>query len=187
MDHDDKAAIDGLFDRLRQAEGATGPRDAEAEAHIGAMVARQPAAPYYMAQAVLVQERALDALKARVDELERDLASRPAGGGGFLSCLFGPSKAAGSTPMAPRRDPLAGSMRQFQQAPRGGFLSGALQTAAGVAGGVLLGNMIAGMFASEAQAAAAPEPQPEPQPQPQPEPQAESAGSDFSFGDDDEF
>lgn len=39
--------------------------------------------------------------------------------------------------------------------PRGGgFLAGAAQTAMGVAGGVLLGNAIAGMFGgSEAQAA----------------------------------
>lgn len=36
----------------------------------------------------------------------------------------------------------------------GGFLAGAAQTAMGVAGGVLLGNAIAGMFAgNEAQAA----------------------------------
>ena len=34
----------------------------------------------------------------------------------------------------------------------GGFLAGAAQTAVGVAGGVLLGNAIAGMFAGPAEA-----------------------------------
>ncbi|MER8715919.1 DUF2076 family protein [Mesorhizobium sp. M1295] len=44
----------------------------------------------------------------------------------------------------------------------GGFLAGAAQTAMGVAGGVLLGNAIAGMFGgSEAQAAERPAPQPD--------------------------
>lgn len=179
MDHNDKAAIDGLFDRLRQAEAATGPRDGEPEAHIRTMVARQPAAPYYLAQAVLVQEQALNALNARVEELERELANRSAGGGGFLGGLFGVPKPADQTPMYRRPDPMAANLNQFQQAPRGSFLAGALQTAAGVAGGVLLGNLIAGMFAGDSQAAA-------PQFEPQPEPDA--AEEDFGgFGDDEEF
>lgn len=174
MDHDDKAAIDGLFDRLRRAEAATGPRDAEAEAHIRTMLARQPAAPYYLAQAVLVQEQALNALNARVEELERELANRPAGGSGFLGSLFGASKPAEPTPMYRRPDPMAANLNQFQQAPRGSFLAGALQTAAGVAGGVLLGNLIAGMLAGDAEAAA-----------PQPEPEA--AEEDFGGLDDEEM
>ncbi len=35
----------------------------------------------------------------------------------------------------------------------GGFLAGAAQTAVGVAGGVLLGNALAGLFGGDAQAA----------------------------------
>ncbi|TIU14597.1 MAG: DUF2076 domain-containing protein, partial [Mesorhizobium sp.] len=47
-------------------------------------------------------------------------------------------------------EPLSGNDRQRAG---GGFLAGAAQTAMGVAGGVLLGNAIAGMFGgSEAQA-----------------------------------
>jgi uncharacterized protein len=42
-----------------------------------------------------------------------------------------------------------------QGAP-GGFLAGAAQTAMGVAGGMLLANAVAGMFAGEAQASEAP-------------------------------
>lgn len=176
MDHNDKAAIDGLFDRLRQAETASGLRDAEAEAHIRETLTRQPAAPYYMAQAVLVQEQALNALNARVEDLERELANRPAGGG-FLGGLFGAPKPAEQSPMYRRPGaPMAANMNQFQQAPRGGFLAGALQTAAGVAGGVVLGNLIAGMFTGDAQAA-----------EPQPEPEAADDESGGDFGDDVEF
>jgi hypothetical protein len=44
--------------------------------------------------------------------------------------------------------------RGYAQQAGGGFLAGAAQTAMGVAGGVLLGNAIAGMFGGdEAQAA----------------------------------
>lgn len=171
MDQNDKAAIDGLFNRLGQAETASGPRDVEAEAHIREALARQPAAPYYMAQAVLVQEQVLNALNARVEDLEKELASRPAGGG-FLGGLFGAAKPAEQAPMYRRAGSGAAGMDQFQQAPRGSFLSGALQTAAGVAGGVLLGNMIAGMFAGDAEAAA---------------PEPEQGYGDEDYGGDDEF
>ncbi|WP_323130524.1 DUF2076 family protein [Sinorhizobium medicae] len=46
------------------------------------------------------------------------------------------------------------SRQPFKQRAGGGFLAGAAQTAMGVAGGMLLGNMIAGMFGgSDAEAA----------------------------------
>lgn len=186
MEQQDKTVIDGLFDRLRQAEAGAGPRDGAAEDYIRQQLARQPAAPYYMAQAIVVQEHALNALKARVDELEHDLAQRPAaGGGGFLGGLFGaaPAQAPRSTSMAPQ------AMAPFQQAPRGSFLGGAVQTAAGVAGGLLLGTMIAGMFAGDAEAASAPAAAPEAEPEPEPETEAGGGlfGGFFGGGEDDEL
>ncbi len=110
-----------------------------------------------MAQTVIVQEQALNAAQARIANLEQQLASRPAGGGGFLSGLFG----GGGQPQhrPPQPDNMQGMMPPGSRfggpgvapgmqgmAPgrsRGGFLAGAAQTAMGVAGGVLLGNMIA--------------------------------------------
>ena len=92
MKSDEKPLIDGLFSRLREAEGQSAPRDAEAEAQINQHLVRQPAAPYYMAQVVLIQEAALKRLDQRVKELEAQVAqlqqSRPSSGG-FLSGLFG--------------------------------------------------------------------------------------------------
>lgn len=180
MDHNDKAAIDGLFDRLRQAEAGSPPRDPAAEAHIRETLTRQPAAPYYMAQALLVQDHALQSLSARVEELERELASRPASGGGFLGSLFGgPRPQSSPTPGAfgaqrPGMGAMTQGMQPFRQAPQGSFLSGALQTAAGVAGGLILGNMIADMISGgDAQAA-------EPAPAEEDEPAAD-------FGGDEEF
>ena len=130
-------------------------------AYIRDQIARQPGAPYYMAQTIVVQEQALNAAQARIEELERQVASRQGSGGGLFSGILGDSRqssrSAGSVPRVGRpeaeasRQPFAHA--QPPQRAGGGFLAGAAQTAMGVAGGILLGNMIAGMFGGdEAQA-----------------------------------
>lgn len=167
MDHNDRQAIQGLFGKLAQAERQAPPRDTEAEHFISDQISRQPGAPYYMAQTIVVQEHALNAAQARIEELEAQ--ARQAGqGGGFLSRMFGGApqpqqplrrqapppgyggQAGGSMPASP--------FQSGRPAPGqgGGFLAGAAQTAMGVAGGVLLGNAVMGMFGSEAEAAPPP-------------------------------
>lgn len=89
MDAQDRKAIDDLFAKLGQVERSAGARDAEAEQFIRQRVDAQPGSPYYMAQTIVIQEHALNAAQARIQELEQQLASRPASGGGFLSGLFG--------------------------------------------------------------------------------------------------
>jgi len=143
MNNDDRAAILDLFQRLREVEGRSGPRDPEADALIRSAVAAQPGAPYYMAQTIVVQNAALREAERKIAELE----SAPEERGGLFGGLFGGGRA--SVPPVGRRraEPaLSGG--------GGGFLAGAAQTALGVAGGVLLGNMIAGaMFGDDAEAA----------------------------------
>lgn len=178
MDQTEQQYIDELFDRLNRAEQQSTPRDASAERYIQQIVGRQPAAPYYMAQALIVQEEALKAAQRRIEELEQGTRGRPAAGGGsFLGGIFGGGgstsvPAAGSVPragsgagMGASRDgrdaaqdsPVA---RYGQSGRGGGFLAGAMQTAAGVAGGLVLGNMITGLLGGDdkgaAQAAEAP-------------------------------
>ena len=97
MDGNERQVIDELFGKLRQLDQQAPQRDAEAEAHIRQQVAAMPTAPYYMAQAILVQEQALANLQNRVQELERAATERPAAGG-FLGGLFG-----GGQPAAARR------------------------------------------------------------------------------------
>jgi uncharacterized protein len=184
MDHQDRQAIEGLFGKLGEVERQSGARDAEAEAFIRSRIAAQPAAPYFMAQTIVVQEQALNAAQVRIAELERQLASRPAGGGGFLAGLFGggqpqPTPRSQSMPgMAPHMAPhMAPSMAPGRG---GGFLAGAAQTAMGVAGGVLLGNMIASAFGGD-DAKAGEANQPEPQ-QAAAEDSGDS-GDDFGFED----
>jgi hypothetical protein len=170
MDQTEQRYIDDLFDRLESAERESGPRDLSAERYIRELVGRQPAAPYYMAQTMIMQGEALKAAQQQIDELQRELAARSAeqssGGGSFLGGLFGgggsnPTRGTsvpptGSVPRAGGgfsyppggRPPIEDSpaVRYGQTGGGGGFLAGAAQTAAGVAGGVVLGNLIGDLF-----------------------------------------
>ncbi|MDI7661683.1 DUF2076 domain-containing protein [Cronobacter universalis] len=172
MQSEEQRLIDGLFDRLKTASENSAPRDADAERWIEQHMRTQPGAAYYMAQTLLIQEAAMKQLNGRIQALETEVAqlkqsaSRQQSSGGFLAGLFGGNK---SEPEVPRpqatprgSDPIPGAQQyqsapqagyapqaaaQYNNAPRGGgFMAGALQTAAGVAGGVVLGNMLTSMF-----------------------------------------
>ncbi len=149
MEDRDRRAIEELFQKLSQVESQSGPRDPEAERYIREQLAAQPGAAYYMAQTIIVQEQALAAAQDRIEETQR----QGAGGssrGGPLSGIF----AGGRSRQEPRNSGSGRSMESaggpWGSAPRGGgFLAGAAQTAMGVAGGVLLGNMLGGMFSGD--------------------------------------
>ncbi|VVN88955.1 DUF2076 domain-containing protein [Pseudomonas fluorescens] len=197
MNSEEQTLIDGLFSRLQQAEADSDPRDAQAETRIKEHLNRQPAAGYFMTQAILVQEAALKSLdeqnkqlaqqnqqlQAELQQAKTQMAT-PApsgGGGGFLSSIFGggsrdsqPTAGAGAPAstggwreparpsfnaqpgVAPRQN-FGGSQQNYaaaqQQSPAGGnsFLGGALRTAAGVAGGVMLAQGISSLFHSNQQ------------------------------------
>jgi hypothetical protein len=147
LNPDDRRAIEGLFDRLAEVERRGTARDPEAEALIRAEIARQPWAPYYMAQTVLVQEQALKMAEERISELEAQLRRRP---NDFLGGLFG-GREAPQQPRTPARRERGPWDRDERQADnRGGFLAGAAQTALGVTGGLLLGSAIASMLGAGA-------------------------------------
>ena len=183
MNSEEQTLIDGLFSRLQQAETDSAPRDAQAEARIKEHLTRQPAAGYFMTQAILVQEAAVKSLDAQnkqlaqqVQQLQAELQSAKAqaaapapSGGGFLSSIFGGSSREAPAQSAPPsnggwREPGRQSFNspppqqnfgapppQQNYAPQqppvgGGFLGGALKTAAGVAGGVMLAQGISSLF-----------------------------------------
>jgi hypothetical protein len=179
MDSQERQVIDGIFDRLKNVENQ--PRDAEAERYIADLVQRQPYAPYALAQSVYVQEQALlnqqreiEALRAQVQDMQsRPAPAQAAGGGGFLSGLFGggqPARPQAATPQygAPRQAPAAGPWGQQPQAaapgpwggqaaqPRQGmgFLGTAAAAAAGVAGGMVLGSILSSALGGGAAQAA---------------------------------
>ncbi|RWX78668.1 DUF2076 domain-containing protein [Neorhizobium lilium] len=201
MSPEERQLLNGLFDRVRTASAT--PRDPEAEALIQQATRDQPYATYYLAQAVIVQEKGLEAAANRIKELEDHIRQLEAGeddhrraeqGGGFLSSIFGSSRAPAPVPAsnAPQTGPWGNTQRQSyqqdpnygrrdyddgyrapppQQAPMSGafgsgwgnqaggqpsaggsFLRGALGTAAGVAGGMLLANTLSSAFSSHTSA-----------------------------------
>ncbi|HEF4761130.1 TPA: DUF2076 domain-containing protein [Pseudomonas putida] len=195
MNSEEQTLIDGLFSRLQQAETEAAPRDAQAEARIKEHLARQPAAGYFMTQAILVQEAAIKRLdeqnkqlNAQIQQLQADLLQAKAqtaapapSSGGFLSSIFGgssrdPQPASSPNLSAPAssgggwREPGRSSFNSQppqqnfgappqqnyapqQAAPMAGssFLGGALKTAAGVAGGVMLAQGISSLFSHNQQ------------------------------------
>ncbi|UXT22944.1 DUF2076 domain-containing protein [Agrobacterium tumefaciens] len=182
MSPEESQLLKALFDRTRTASAT--PRDREAETLIADAVRDQPAAPYYLAQAVIVQEKGLEAAAAHIKQLEDRIhalesanpAPQAAAQGGFLSSIFGtgqpqppaPTPApAQAAPQASWRNDTAGQTAGPWGSPAGqqpggpwsqqsaavgraggGFLQGALGTAAGVAGGMLLANSLSGIFGS---------------------------------------
>ncbi len=139
---EDRDAIEDLFERLRNVERNSGPRDVDAEQLIRRHLERHPAVAYYMAQTIIVQEAALREQQQKLAELEEAAKGRS---GGFLDSIFGDDR-----PQQSRR--TRGPWEQGDAGVRnrggdgGGFLAGAAQTALGVTGGLLLGSAIAGMF-----------------------------------------
>ena len=57
MSPEERQLLVGLFERTKSA--ASGPRDQEAETFITEQIRQQPAAPYLLAQTVVVQDQAL--------------------------------------------------------------------------------------------------------------------------------
>jgi len=127
MDANDRHVIEGLFNKIRETAAQAGPRDREAEALIAERLRRQPEAAYYLAQLAVVQRQALKQAEARIAALEREAGRGSSVGGGFL-----PRDRYAQRPGAgPYAAPMQGG---------GGFLQGAMQTALGIGGGILLGN-----------------------------------------------
>jgi uncharacterized protein len=166
MTPEERNLIASLFDRL--ATTSNQPKDPEADQLIRSKVAENPAAPYLLAQSTLVMQQALANAQSRIGALEKQIAESNAPapgtqqGGSFLSSVasfFGGSQQhqqpQRSTPppvppqpqqpqpqqyVQPQPPPAYGAPQPQAPAGRGsgGFLQGALGTAAGVAGGALL-------------------------------------------------
>jgi uncharacterized protein len=161
MTPEERNLISGLFDRLSQTSSQA--KDNEADQLIRSKIAENPTAPYLLTQSILVLQQAVSNAQNRIAALEKQVAettpaSQPAGGS-FLAgvaSLFGGGQSHGQPQRAtpPPAPPAPVQQQQPAQSPSygggyppqapqpaargGGFLQGALSTAAGVAGGALL-------------------------------------------------
>ena len=102
MTPQERDLLEGLFARIRTAPA--GARDAEADAFISEQVRQNPQAAYLLSQTVIVQEEALKAAVAKIEELntrvsqleeaEREQSSSFLGG--FGKSIFGGAEPAGT-------------------------------------------------------------------------------------------
>lgn len=138
------------------------PVDGEADALIADLFTRHPEARYRITQMAFVQEHALAEAQNRISQLQYQLAAArqapppvpPASRGGFFSGLFGGGSAQpwNAAPAAPPPRPTYAPGYQPGMFQRGGsgFLGSALSTAAGVAGGVVMGNALMNLLSLHA-------------------------------------
>lgn len=167
MKNEEKNLIENLFHRLKNTELNSSERDHSADNLIQKLVKNQPSSSYYMAQTILIQETAIKKMSLEIEELRKkitDLKSeevnkKPS----FLSNLFksdpsskttlnndhvwknkasSPIPAYHTSSMNPQTGPFTASATDRSS----GFLKNALQTATGVAGGMILGNMLMNVF-----------------------------------------
>jgi hypothetical protein len=144
------------------------PVDREADALIGEMFNRYPEARYRLTQLAFVQEHALAEAQTRIQRLEAELqqarqaaqAQQQQQSGGFFGGLFGGQRAAPPPPQsgpawnqgpaqpqyAPPPQYAPGYQPGMFQRGGSGFLGSALTTAVGLAGGMVLGNALMGLF-----------------------------------------
>lgn len=145
MTPEDRDAITGFFDRLARLQAE---RDPDAERLVQELMERHPQTKYYVSQMAFFLEHAQAEAQNRIRELEHALEQQHAGGGGFLSGLFGGGRQA-PLPAAVHAPGYRPGM--FQQS--GGFLGGAAGTVTALAGGLLLGALLGSMLAPAAEAA----------------------------------
>ncbi|EHA1080458.1 DUF2076 family protein [Photobacterium damselae] len=131
MTPQEKELILSVANKLKQSPN--NKKDSEAEAVINTEIASQPDAIYKLTQAVLVQEMALKNLKEQNEYLQKNSEYyKEQNNRGTFSRMFGGSQAAPQPPQPPVRQPSA----------FGGFM----QTAAGVAAGMVAGHLISDML-----------------------------------------
>ncbi|MBB2201394.1 DUF2076 domain-containing protein [Gluconacetobacter tumulisoli] len=144
------------------------PIDPEADQYIAQMYQQYPEARYRVTQMAVVQEAALVAAQNRIQQLQWQLQQaqqalqaqqtqqRPAGGGLFGGLFGGGQRPQGAPPPGwggqqaappPPQPAYPQGMQPGMFPARGsGFLGSALTTAAGVAGGMMVGNALTDLF-----------------------------------------
>ncbi|MDB5372068.1 MAG: hypothetical protein JWP04_710 [Belnapia sp.] len=149
-----------------QARPNLPPVDRDADALIADLFSRYPEARYRITQTAFVQDAALVEAQNRIRQLEWEVqnaqseaqaAAQPQRGG-----LFGMFGGGGARPNQTRMPPPPQPVYPpnynpgaLQQRGGSGFLGTALTTAAGVAGGMVLGNMLMNSLSGHGGAAAA--------------------------------
>jgi uncharacterized protein len=152
MTPQEQQMLQGLIQRVNQTQ--LPEKDNDAEEMLQQTLGRNPDALYILAQTVLVQQYALDQAQNRLADLSAQQSQQPKRATSFLGNLLGQHDEPAARPAPPPPPPPqyaaqpqfapvpgytspAGYAPTFGAPQSGGFLRGAMQTAAGVAAGAL--------------------------------------------------
>jgi hypothetical protein len=136
MTSEERRLLSEFLDQLKQAKVAS--KDPEAESLIAAAVARQPDAAYLLVQKALLQEQALNAAKAQIAQLQRQLEQAESRAAPSRGGLLGQDPWATAARPAPATPSPWPAVQPAGPSALGSFLGTAAATAAGIAGGAFL-------------------------------------------------
>ncbi|CAL4320753.1 DUF2076 domain-containing protein [Buchnera aphidicola] len=162
MKDEEKKLIENLFHRLKNTELKSSERDDQADVLIQSLVKKNPHSSYYMVQTMLIQETAIKKMSLQIEELKNKISilnsEKLKKKTSFLSNFLKkdsvlPSSSYDNTNVwNNNQKPLQSANTNFPTSStmnttsNNGFLKNALQTATGVAGGMILGNMLMNIF-----------------------------------------
>jgi hypothetical protein len=151
MTPQEQEMLQGLIQRVNQTQ--LQEKDFDAEEMLRQTMGKNPDALYILAQTVLVQQYALDQAQSQLEQLRQQQPQRSTS---FLGNLLGRTEEPTRTAPPPPPPPPQYVPQQYVPAPgyasgygapqSGGFLRGAMQTAAGVAAGALAFESIEGLM-----------------------------------------
>ena len=159
MTPQEQQMIDGLIERIRNTQVTD--KDLDAERYLQQGLGGNPDTLYILAQTVLVQQYGLSQAQQQIEQLQAALDQAQqhvpqSGGGTFLSKIFGGPGTAQQAQYQPVSNPgypppyAPPYAPAYTQPPYpsagGGFLRGALQTAAGVAIGSMAFESMESLF-----------------------------------------
>lgn len=162
MKDEEKNLIENLFHRLKKTELSSSERDDMADNLIQNFVIKQPHSSYYMVQTLLIQETALKKMSLQIEELQKRISilneEKLKKKSSFLSNFLKKDPVSQTTTYdnndiwKNNRNNVESYNKNFPMSSttttsgNSSFLKNALQTATGVAGGMILGNMLMNLF-----------------------------------------
>ncbi|WP_343189205.1 DUF2076 family protein [Buchnera aphidicola (Chaitoregma tattakana)] len=164
MNSEEKILIKNLFKKINSIEKKFSKKDSEANNLILDLLKKNPNSYYYIVQSLLVQDEVIlrlnnniNKLKIKIDELKKFKKNTKKS---FLSNFFNSDKNDSENSNIRNNTDIKKNYvinnenkdnekrSCFSQNNNGSFLGNALQTAAGVAGGIAFGNLLTSLFHS---------------------------------------
>ncbi|WP_343153015.1 DUF2076 domain-containing protein [Buchnera aphidicola] len=170
MQKEEKILIENLFKKIKKVESQSSQKDLSAEKLIKNMLEKQPNSIYYLTQIVLIQELAIEKMNQKIqllnDKLQKKEKENNYNSKSFLFGCFDFLKnkkdnfkkknenfLSDTVDKQKKFSAIEKEKKDFSQSTKNigtnSFLANALQTAVGVASGIVIGNVLTNLFQHE--------------------------------------